>query len=290
MSNKTLIGKDNYLFLINDTGRELEVHCNNLNIIKDNKLSQYNFNNYCIVIFPNKSYLYRDFLPPSYDAKYRPAFELYKSKLNNKIIDGYEILKGEKDVYYKTDTHINLKGNYIIYKKFIDKINNLFDLTLLPKQINIQSKTCVLNQLKYGICDLTWPKNLGEQKLEDIKDVYFYSDDLTDFYNVYKIQKSKNILFLSYELLDKTEMLEENNQIVDWNIISNYIIYIKNADKEYCKKKVIIFYDSFLLNILPLYFDLFYEVFMIKTVYNNGLINLIKPDYIFEFRVERFLA
>jgi hypothetical protein len=286
MPNKTLIGKNNYLFLINDSGRELDVHCENLNLIKDIKLSRYSFDNFCIVIFPNKSYLYRDFLPSTYDAKYRPAFELYQSKFNNKIMDGYELLKYEKDVYYKTDTHINLKGNYIIYKHFIHKINNLFDLRLLPKQINIQSKTCFLEQ--FGIGDLTWPINLGDQKLEDISDIYFYSDDIIDFYNFYKIQKNKNILFLNYELIDETEILEQ--QFVDWNIMSNYIIYIKNTEKEDCRKKIIIFYDSFLLNILPLYFELFYEVYMIKASYNNGLINLIKPDYVFEFRVERFLT
>jgi len=39
-----------------------------------------------------------------------------------------------------------------------------------------------------------------------------------------------------------------------------------------------------------LYIDLFYEVYMIKTIYNNNLIKLISPDFVFEFRVERFLC
>ena len=31
--NKTLIGKNDYLFLINDSSKELEIHCNNLNVV-----------------------------------------------------------------------------------------------------------------------------------------------------------------------------------------------------------------------------------------------------------------
>ena len=33
--NKTLIGKNNYLFLINDSGQELKIHCDNLNLVND---------------------------------------------------------------------------------------------------------------------------------------------------------------------------------------------------------------------------------------------------------------
>jgi hypothetical protein len=85
-------------------------------------------------------------------------------------------------------------------------------------------------------------------------------------------------------LNDETLLLE--NKIVGWDIFSNYIIYKKNNDR---KHKIIIFYDSFLINILPLYLNLFNEVYLIKNVYSNNLIDLINPDYVFEFRAERFL-
>ena len=45
---KTLIGKDGYLFLINDSGRELEVHCNNVLLVGDKTFSNYKFPNYCL--------------------------------------------------------------------------------------------------------------------------------------------------------------------------------------------------------------------------------------------------
>ncbi len=40
---KTLIGKDEYLFLKNDSSKEIEIHCNNYNPISDLTLSQYIF-------------------------------------------------------------------------------------------------------------------------------------------------------------------------------------------------------------------------------------------------------
>ena len=50
-----------------------------------------------------------------------------------------------------------------------------------------------------------------------------------------------------------------------------------------------IFYDSFLTNTLPLYLDLFENIYLVKNVYDNNIINKIKPNYVFQFTVERFL-
>jgi hypothetical protein len=287
--NKTLIGKENFLFLTNDSGQELKIHCDNLNLISDPNLSRYNFDKFLIVVLPNKSYIYRKYLPDNYHVKYRPALEIYKNKFNNKLIDAYDLLKDEEDVYYKTDTHINLKGNYIIYKNFIEKVNEIYNLNLNIKNIKILSKSCHLNTLKYGIGDLTWADNLGNQELQDINDTYYYSEDFIDLYNSYVIKDENDIRFLDYKIVDITKKLEEKNEFTRWEIVSNHIIYKKNIEKNDNPIKVVIFYDSFLLSILPLYLDLFYEVYMIKSIYDNSLINLIKPDYVFEFRVERFL-
>jgi len=89
MQNKTLIGKNNYLFLINDSCKELEVHCKNLNLVKDIKLSHLNFKNYMLIVFPNKSLCCKEYLPDQYLIKFRPAFDIYKNFLKNKILDGY---------------------------------------------------------------------------------------------------------------------------------------------------------------------------------------------------------
>ena len=286
--SKTLIGKNGYLFLINDSSNELKVHCENLDLVQDKSLSKYKFNNFVLVVFPNKSLLYSNFLPDNYCVKYRPAFKIYKNKLQDRILDGYKFLKNENDTYYKTDTHINLKGNYIIYINFINKINNLFNLNIKPKNITILHKCCELTNLNQGIGDLTWSVNLGEQILNSTTDDYYFTNDFEYFYNTYIIKNDNKIRFLNYDLIDETLILENKNEFTNWNIMSKYIIYKKNINSK-PKIKIIIFYDSFLLNILPLYLDLFYEIYMIKEIYNNNLINLINPDYVFEFRVERFL-
>jgi hypothetical protein len=285
MENKTLIGKENHLFLINDSAQELNVHCNNLNLVIDEKLSHLNFEKYLLTVFPNKSLYYKKYLPDNFIVKYRPALEIYKNILKDKIFDSYDLLKNIDDAYYKTDTHINLKGNYNVYLEFIKKCNNKYNMNLIPKQLNLKIlKDIELSSLNIGIGDLTWGYNLGNQQLDFKNDNYYYSDDIEDFYMKYTIKNNDKYIFYNYELENKNEELE--NKIVDWNIISKYIIYKNNIDK---KNKVIIFYDSFLLSILPLYMELFKDVYMIKNIYNNELIDLIKPDYVFEFRVERFL-
>ena len=285
MNIKTLIGKDNVLFLQNDAADELNVHCNNVLKITDITLSRYTFNNYILFVYPNKSLIYKNFLPKNLIVKYRPALNIYINKLDNKVYDLYKILKSENDVYYKTDTHINIKGNYFVYKYFIKIINDRLNLNIQPKLLELKVKNCELKTLPYAIGDLTWPTNLGNQVLNDSNDNFYFNEDITWFYSQYKISNNNNIKFLNYCLVDETSNICDN--IVDWNIISKYIIHVLNNN---CiSLKIIIFYDSFFVSTMPLYFNLFNEIYFVKNVYSNDIINLIKPDYVFEFRVERFL-
>ena len=285
--NKTLVGKDNYLFLINDASKELEQHCENLSLIQDPNLSRYTFKNYFITVFPDKSVQCKDYLPDNYKVKYRPGLEIYLKKLKNKLLDTYQVLKDMDNIFYKTDTHMNLKGCYIVYCEFIKKINILYSLNLTVNSVEMEERECVLTNTGLGIGDLTWPINLKNQTLDNINDTYYFSKDVPPFYNVYKINNSSNIRIINYDLEDKTKELQDKNEFLHWTIISNYIIH-KNLNPN--TKKVVIFYDSFLLNMLPLYLDLFDNVYFVKELFNNTILNKIKPDYVFEFRVERFLC
>jgi hypothetical protein len=283
--NKTLVGKNGFLFLINDSCRELEVHCNNVNLVNYEYLNRYSFINFCLIVFPNKSLIYKEYLPDNYKVKYRTGVKNYRKFLKNKLIDSYKILKDEEDIYYKTDTHINMKGAYIVYKHFIEELNKLYDLHIEPKEVNLLNKKCILSELNLGIGDMLWKDNLGDQIVEDNIDSFYYSDEIEYIYYNHKIMEEDKIRILDYNLMENNSFLKDS--IIDWNMISNYILYQKNICKN--NYKVIIFYDSFLTSTLSLYLELFQEVYMIKSVYNNDIIQNIKPDYVFEFRVERFL-
>ena len=79
------------------------------------------------------------------------------------------------------------------------------------------------------------------------------------------------------------------NQLLNWCIISDYIINYKEKDLQENEPVFLIFHDSFLLSAYQLYFFSFKNVYYVKSVYDEKIINLIKPNYVFEFRVERFL-
>ena len=285
MDAKTLIGKNNILFLCNDSAEELDVHCSNKLKIHDLSLSRYTFNNYSLFVYPDKTVIFKYDLPDNYVCKYRPALDIYKDKFKDKIHDLYDILKIETDVYYKTDTHINIKGNYLVYKYFIEIINKELNINIKPKIVELLKTTCELKTLPYGIGDLTWESNLGNQILTNIDDTFYYHNEITWFYNKYRIQPDTNIRILNYNNVDCTSNLV--GEMVDWNIISKNIIHVHNTDK--VQLRIIIFYDSFLLHVLPLYFSLFNDVYFIKNPYSNEIIEMIKPNYVIEFMIERFL-
>jgi hypothetical protein len=74
---------------------------------------------------------------------------------------------------------------------------------------------------------------------------------------------------------------------LDWAIVSACILFKRNTGA--VSKRAVIFYDSFLLSTMSLYMNLFNETYMVKNIYDPSLVKKINPDFVFEFRVERFL-
>lgn len=288
--NKTLIGKNGYLFLNNDANQEIKIHNENLCVVDERNLDKYTsvMNKFIMIVFPDKSFFCREHLPDGYNMIFRPGFEIYKRKFGGNIIDGTALLNGSNQVFYKTDTHLNLKGAYIVYVNFINKINKLFNLKVICKSANLYFKDVnSLCELKNGLGDLTWHHNLGDLILTNTNDTIVLSDDIKQIYTLYEfaINDPLKLLLFQGSLIDDT-----NNNIgkkLDWIVISKYILYKKNNCLPKCK--ILIFYDSFLLSTLSLYLELTSEVYMSKSIFNKSLVDYINPDYIFEFRVERFL-
>jgi hypothetical protein len=288
--NKTLIGKNGYLFLNNDANQEIKIHNENLCVVDERNLDKYTsvMNKFIMIVFPDKSFFCREHLPDGYNMIFRPGFEIYKRKFGDNIIDGTTLLRGIDQVFYKTDTHLNLKGAYIVYVNFINKINKLFNMGVICKSANLYFKDVnSLCELNNGLGDLTWHQNLGDQILTNTNDTVVLSDDIKQIYTLYEfaINDPLKLLLFQGSLIDDT-----NNNIgkkLDWIVISKYILYKKNDHLPKCK--ILIFYDSFLLSTLSLYLELTSEVYMSKSIFNKSLVDYINPDYIFEFRVERFL-
>ena len=287
MGSKVLMGKDNYLFLQQTSGHSLNCHIeeHNLTLTIDNLQTRYNkyIEKLLFVIFPDKEVICKDFLPDNIICKYRPYAKLYKNYFKKKVLDGLSIL--DPSDYYKTDTHINNKGALKIYKNIIDYLNQLFNATIVPDNYTIIEKTVTsLSELNKGIGDLTWDINKGNLKI-NTTDKYYNVEPSLDFYlSIYN--NDNNYCILDYDLNNISK--DWINKTIDWTCVSKNIFYKKNAHY-LIKKKVLIFYDSFLLSTLKLYKDIFEEIYLVKTIFNINVIDKIKPNFIIEARVERFL-
>ena len=97
---KTLIGKNGYLFLQNDSCKEIEVHNNNLCLVDLQFYKRYEtiLDKFLFIVIPNKSLIYAEHLPDIYNLQYRPGFDLY-SNYNyigniNKMIQDHALAPG----------------------------------------------------------------------------------------------------------------------------------------------------------------------------------------------------
>ncbi|CAD5929212.1 hypothetical protein PCC9214_01168 [Planktothrix tepida] len=286
---KTLIGKSGYLFLNNDSNSEIQKHSQNIGNISNNLLDKYkHLNKYYLFVYPDKSVQCQKYLPDNVKILYRNEIDKYKEKLGDRVIDLYEILKHEEDVYYKTDTHINRKGNLIVFDFFCDYIQKKLEITInKPKIKLIKQPNVILSELGLGLGDLTWDTNKGDLLLEDIKDDFYFYEGILPIYNKYVFKDNDDLRLI--EIKDKS--LHEVilvGKVLNWSIISRYILYKKNGQANN-NLKILIFYDSFLSNMLELILPLFSEIYLIKSTYTNDMTEIINPDFVFEFKIERFL-
>ena len=151
---------------------------------------------------------------------------------------------------------------------------------ILLKKKNVES----LNSINKGIGDLTWDINKGNLLLNDINDIYYSFSEEYDFYMTAYEKNDKRFKIINYELND----VSSDYNFIDWNVISTNILYRK-TENAVINKKILIFYDSFLVSSIGLYKELFQEIYLVKNFINNEIIKKINPDFVFEFRVERFL-
>jgi hypothetical protein len=288
---KTIIGKNNYLFLNNDTSNSLINHCND-NYKKEINLNRYNLiiNKFLLIVFPDKECICSNLLPDNFTIKNRYSLDYYKLELNNKLLDTTDLL--DYTDYYVTDTHMNIKGLYKIYKESILKFNKLFNknISILESELkNIIVDN--LTSLQLGLGDLTWDTNKLDLVLNNISDIYYISEHNFPFYCKLKILNPLIIDDINIKILNTSlENITSNylDSVITWNILSETIIssVCNNIDNNL---KILIFYDSFLVSIIPLIMKTFKYCFFSKSHVNQTIVDNVNPDYILEFRIERFL-
>lgn len=287
MNTNVLKGKKKYLFLKETNGHSLITHTkeSNITLKTDNLEKRYNkyFDKLLFVIFPDKEVVCKDFLPDGIICKFRHWVDIYKGFFNKNIIDGDTIL--DENDYYKTDTHMNNRGGLKIYKKIIEYLNKKFNVNISCKKYNIiESNIDSLTKLSIGLGDLTWDSNKGDLVV-DTNDTYYTIKPCIKFY-AERYNNNDNYQLLDYELNNNSENYV--NKIVTWDCISKNLLYKKNKSY-FIDKKALIFYDSFLLSTVKLYENIFKEIYLVKNIFKENIIKNIKPDFIIEARVERFL-
>jgi len=269
--NKTLKGKDGFLFLVNDGNNEIRQHFdqsyvndfNSCYFIKYlNFKVEYCRNNdikYFFFLVPDKSIVCREFLP--FDIKIiKRNYDLIK----HLVPDFSENL--DHSCYWDTDSHINFLGGKKLSYYLLNYIDENFKQEdfdkLVEEQLNIDSQ-------KFYTGDLTSFNNWSYSEDEKLD---YISEKAIFIYNKY--------------LKDLKESLPEKFQ----RVYERDTLYLRN-DNGFTNLKILILNDSstnFLNNVLSIYFKemIFYWD---HWMFNKEIIEWFKPDIIVEIRTERFL-
>ena len=264
---KTLLGHDNYLFLINDSAHELDQHFNpNYESKFDSNefLENHNFKkeliskyyDYYFFVIPDKSLVCKEFLP----------FETTYLKRNVDLIeDSVDFIDYlDKDDYFKYDSHINYEGGKKLSFKFLNYIDNDFTIDKFNKLID-NAETHDKQRIFDLVHEINW--SYSEKLKENFPET-----------KIFTIPQAKNLT-----------SIEDFPEIFKW-CGSRKSLYYKNEDS-YSDLRVLIFCASS-FKLLEPYLSLYFkEIFF---YWDHGKINMdvirwFDPDLILEIRAERFI-
>jgi len=268
--NKTLKGKDDYLFLINDGNEEIRQHFDRayVNQFKKSVFIE-NLNNkegccetnnikYYFFIVPDKSYVCRDLLP--FDVK---LVKRNYDQVKDLVPDFSDKL--DPSCYWKNDTHINFVGGTELTYNILHYIDKNFTRDEFDRLINEQ--IVVKDEIPHG--DLMTPINWSYS--EEEKEKYNYAKDKFLYNKFIKDLRGTLPEQFKYDARRETVYTMNENSLTDL--------------------RVLIFRDSstnYLYSLLSMYFKemlLYWD----HWILNKEIIEWYKPDIVFEIRTERFL-
>ena len=264
---KTLLGLDDYFFLINDTNQELNQHFNpDYESVFDPDLFSecYNFKkevlsdkfDYYFFVVPDKSVVCKKFLP----------FETDNLKRNVDLIDGIEDFKDclDETDYFKYDTHINFQGGKKLTFKMLNHIDSNFTMEDMDSLIDQADK---IEKERWN--DLILPIN------------WSYSEEFQEKFPI----KNTSIIPRGHALKKIKDFPEAFKKCG-----TRESTYYKN-DESFSDKRVLIFCGSS-FKVLGYYLSLYFkELFFYwdHGTFNSDLITWFNPDLIMEIRAERLI-
>ena len=267
--NRTLKGKDGFLFLVNDSNNEIRQHYDLTYINKfDDDLFKKILNsrqNYCndnnikyyFFMVPDKSYVCRELLP--FDIKF---IKRNYDKIAHLVPDFSDKL--DNSSYWKTDTHINFVGGKEITYNILNHIDNNLNRPHFDQLIEEQMDVSDDYTLK-PMCDLiaNWSYSKEEQaEYRNEKQIFYsnkYAKDL-DIPEKFKFNSKRETHYCSN----------------DKSLTDQKILIFRDSSVEFFKNTMSIYPRELLC-----YWD--------HWCFNRELIEWYKPDIILEIRTERLL-
>jgi len=269
---KTLRGKNNIFFLINDSNQEIPQHYDNtyktkleyeifIKSIKSKKefLMKSNIN-YNLFIIPDKSITLREYLPFETTTPTR-----HTENLKGYLYDLNEIVTKEDTL--SNDTHLSEKSSPKIVSYILSKMYNKpcsYFKTVLDTKISL----------------------IPYEHEGDLFNYQNWSYDKDSLYYENKFIKSSKVeLNNKYKSIAQKDIPQEFRHVSQRT--SNYYI----NENPILNKKAIILHDSATEKLMKTFIATYKEVFFYwdHWYFNKDLINWFNPDDVIEIRTERFL-
>ena len=263
---KVLIGRDDWLFLQNDTNRVIEQNNGTLKLTDADikrwlrtlearvAILKHRNIKYYFLIAPNKESIYPEYLPDDYIVSdNRLVYQLINACKPYNIplfypIDILKSYKSEWQLYPKGNTHWNGIGGFIAYDYLMNIIKQEFDINIL------------------GWDDVTF---VDEETSLDLGN---------------KLTPPRTSIFSWGKVKLPQAQIIYDNMAVN----SGHVQVTANQDTSL--PTAVVFHDSFIEFLLPFLMESFSKIHFFHTPHlDYDLIEQIKPDIVISEMVERFL-
>jgi len=269
---KTIKGKNDFIFLINDVTSELRQHFdksyqNKFNVnefleeyyFKKLLFSKNNIDYYYFAI-PDKSLVCKEFLP----------FEVNYIKRNvdkvDEIIDFIDYLNN--GCYYKTDNHINNRGGEILSYQMLNYMDNNFTMKDWNELMNQDVKDMKTQKDPELFSEMNW--SFSDKERRTLKEKY------SEYFEYYvKPINAKDVRF------DFPDFILNNERPT---------YFTENPDS-FTDKKILIFRDS-AFSVFKWYFSFYFNKMCLYWDHGSldeRIIKFYNPDIIIEVRTERLI-